>query len=298
MKDSFGKTDNLFIAFVFCAISYLLALSVSVITGYAFRYLQPLIMIFIADVAATLIITVISTIFKNASFYDPYWSLAPTVIAIYWLLKSEAQNVGIIRQIVVFFLVLLWSIRLTYNWIRQWQGLNHEDWRYANLRKKMGRLFWLTNLIGIELMPTILVFLGSLSLYPALSSGNNNFGLLDIIAVVITAGAIIIEALADQQLYKFKARNRTEQVMSTGLWAYSRHPNYFGEIIFWWGLYLFALASGFSFWWTIVGPISITILFIFLSIPLMEKRNLSRRPSYSKYKDSVSILIPWFPKKK
>ncbi|MGB5909948.1 MAG: DUF1295 domain-containing protein, partial [Promethearchaeia archaeon] len=176
-------------------------------------------------------------------------------------------------------------------------GLNHEDWRYANLRVEKGKFFWLVNLIGIQLMPTILVFLGCLSLYPAISIRNNSLNYIDIIAFSITLFAIIIETAADQQLYNFmKNREDPTKNINKGLWKYSRHPNYFGEILFWWGLYLFALATKISFWWMIIGPISITILFYILSIPLIEKRNLSRKPDYLQYKKTVSKLIPWFPK--
>ena len=85
--------------------------------------------------------------------------------------------------------------------------------------------------------------------------------------------------------------------MTTGLWAYSRHPNYFGEIMFWWGLFIFALAADSCYWWTIAGPLVITILFLFISIPMMDKRSLGRRPGYEEHMERVSALIPWFPKR-
>ena len=81
--------------------------------------------------------------------------------------------------------------------------------------------------------------------------------------------------------------------MSSGLWAYSRHPNYFGEVAFWWGLYLFALAADPGYWWTIVGPCAVTALFLTASIPLMDKRSLDRRPGYAARMESTSALIPW-----
>ena len=84
--------------------------------------------------------------------------------------------------------------------------------------------------------------------------------------------------------------------MTRGLWAYSRHPNYFGEIMFWWGIFFFGLAADFHYWWTIIGPVSVTLLFTVISIPLMEKRNLERRPDYAKVRESIPVLIPWFPK--
>jgi steroid 5-alpha reductase family enzyme len=84
--------------------------------------------------------------------------------------------------------------------------------------------------------------------------------------------------------------------MAKGLWAYSRHPNYFGEVMFWWGLFLFGLAADLGYWWTIIGPILITFLFAFISIPLMEKRSLERRPGYREITRIIPTFFPRFPK--
>ena len=163
----------------------------------------------------------------------------------------------------------------------------------------MGRKFWFINLTGLQLMPTILVYLGSISLYPVIVLRKNSFNYLDIVAIIITLGAILLETVADQQLYKFiKNRENSDQIINQGLWKYSRHPNYLGEILFWWGLFIFALASDFNFIWAIIGPIAITILFIFVSIPLIEKQKLEKRPEYANYKKQVSRLLLWFPKNK
>jgi len=292
------KSKSLTKAFALYALAYILALCVAILVVYALGERHPVLIAFIADIAATLVIYTFSRVFQNASFYDAYWSIAPLAIALYWVLGAVSEDVVLARQMVVVTLVFLWGLRLTYNWARQWQGLGHEDWRYADLREKSKRLFWLIDLCGIEMMPTMVVFLGCLSLYPALSTGTDSFGLLDGIAIVVTAGAIIIEAAADQQLRRFvKTKRQPGQIMATGLWAYSRHPNYFGEIMFWWGLFIFALAADSCYWWTIVGPLVITVLFLFISTPLMDRRSLDRRPGYEEHMKKVSALIPWFPKK-
>ncbi|MFX1589568.1 MAG: DUF1295 domain-containing protein [Promethearchaeota archaeon] len=248
--------------YIYCFISYVVAFFIAIIVGVIFRFLHPLLMVLIADLAATLVIFVISSILKNTSFYDPYWSVAPLVITLYYFIFPLTSNYGNIRSIIVSILVFIWSIRLTFNWLRQWEGLRHEDWRYVNYRQKLGRNFWVINLIGLQLMPTILVYLGSISLYPILSLEGELFGVLDILAIVVTIIAILFEAIADQQLYKFvQNRESPQEIITKGLWAYSRHPNYFGEILFWWGLFLFGLSADMSFYWAIIGPISITILF-------------------------------------
>lgn len=292
------EKENLLKAFGLCLLAYIVALIAAMWVGFVLvDRLHPILMTFVADVAATLAIYVFSCVFKNASFYDPYWSVAPIAITVYWMVTPDSINVVTLRQAIVSGLVLIWGLRLTYNWARQWHGLSHEDWRYSDLRKQNPRFFWLTNLIGIELVPTTVVFLGCLSLYPALSSGFNPFGFFDVIGILITFSAILIETIADEQLQRFLKNEKTaRQTLSSGLWAHSRHPNYFGEISFWWGLYFFSLAADLSYWWTIIGPIGITLLFIFVSIPMMEK-HLSRRLGYAEYQQKVSKLIPWFSRK-
>jgi len=277
--------------------AYVLALFVAVAVGYVFRELHPIFIVITADIAATLVIYVFGRVFHNASFYDAYWSLAPLAIALFWMLGTSSDSVMTFRHVIVITLVFAWGLRLTYNWARQWQGLKHEDWRYQDLRKKAKGWFWLVDLIGIEIMPTVIVFLACLSLYPALSVGKNPFGTLDVIAIVLTAGAIVIETIADEQLRNFiRKKPRPGEIMAKGLWAYSRHPNYFGEVTFWWGLFIFALAANPGYWWTIIGPVAIAILFIVISIPLMEKRSLERRPGYEEHRKKVPALFPWFPK--
>jgi steroid 5-alpha reductase family enzyme len=143
-------------------------------------------------------------------------------------------------------------------------------------------------------MPTMMVFLGCLSVYPAVSTGTAQINTLDIIAFIITLGAIILETGADNQLHKFREdESNRDKVNNMGLFYYSRHPNYFGEICFWWGLFIFGLSADPSYWWTIIGPLSITLLFFFISIPIMEKHNTKKRSSYAEYMKSVSILVPW-----
>jgi len=283
-------------AFALIAFAYLLALLIAVGAGYILRGLPPLGMLLLADIAGTLVIYLFGRLFRNASFYDPYWSVAPLVIVLFWFLRGSSGGVPI-RQIVVVLLVYAWGLRLTWHWARQWQGLKHEDWRYQDLRKQSPVWFWLVDLAGIEIMPTVLVFLGCLSLYPVMSVGKNPFGPLDILAVLLTGGAIIFETTADEQLWRF-VRNKPKpgEILTAGLWAYSRHPNYLGEVLFWWGLFIFALAADARFWWTVIGPAAVTILFVFISIPMMEKRSLSRRPGYAELTKKIPVFLPRLPK--
>jgi steroid 5-alpha reductase family enzyme len=297
MENSESLSRGIKKAFVLVAVAYLAALLAAIVIGYVFRDLNPVLMLFAADIAGTLVIFIFGRFFHNASFYDPYWSVQPLVIALFWIYGFAVGDAPGWRQIIVTTLVFAWGLRLTFNWIRGWEGLKDEDWRYRNFRNKSGKWFWLVELTGIELIPTIMVFLGCLALYPALAAGNHPFGVLDIIAIIITAGAIILETTADEQLKNFTRNNPGHgKIMAEGLWAYSRHPNYLGEVSFWWGLFFFALAADAGYWWTVAGPLAITLLFTIISVPMMDKRNMASRPDYKEHRKKVPALFPWFPR--
>jgi len=299
MNNPFLNTKSMFIAFLFMVLAYLDASIAAFLIGWATGDRNPLLITFTADIAATLTIYAWSRLFSNSSFYDPYWSLAPIAIAVFWV-ATAANTPSSCRPWIVIALVSLWGIRLTLNWARGWRGLKHEDWRYADMRAKYGpkKRFWIVELAGIELVPTVIVFLGCLSLYPVLANTTRTkIWWLDGIAVLVTAAAIFIESISDEQMTAFVKTKKPGEIMNRGFWKYSRHPNYFGEISFWWGLYLFGLAANPGYWWTIAGPIAITLLFLFISIPMMDKRSLERRPEYAEHMKQVSALVPWSSRK-
>ncbi len=287
------------LAFILVIFSYILAGGAAFGIGYALTDLMhPIWITLIADIGATIVIFIFSVIFNNVSFYDPYWSIQPLIIVVYWVFLPEAANANPIRQAIIIGVVSFYVIRLTLNWIRGWKGLKHEDWRYVKFRKEQPKLFWFIAFTGLEMMPTLIVFLSCLALYPALVLSDSSINALDIIGLVIAVGAILVEFVADEQMKIFLKMNEDKnEVMSLGLWKYSRHPNYFGEVSFWWGLFFFALAANLAWWWTVSGPIAMVILFIFISIPMLENKQLAKRPKYENYKSKVSMFIPWFPRK-
>ncbi len=292
-----GSSNGMVKATLWCAGACIAAMAAAFITWYLMRGQHPIIIAAAADLVATVVVFAFSVMVNNSSIYDPYWSVAPIPIVIYWGLAAQNPEVDVLRQGIVAFLVIAWGYRLTGNWYRHWKGLGHEDWRYVDFRKSTGKAYWLVSFLGIHQFPTVMVFLGCLSLYPAMAAGTSPFGHLDILAILVTGGAILIEATADRQLHMFTAEAGGQKlIMDRGLWRYSRHPNYFGEVAFWWGLFLFGLASGTFYWWTVIGPAAITLMFIFVSIPMMEKRMVERRPGYVERQKRVSALVPWPPK--
>lgn len=276
---------------VLCVAAYLLAALVAIGVLRALAGTHPVLAVAAADVAATVVVFAASVATGNSSVYDPYWSVAPPLVALAWASRGADRA----RRTLVILLVTAWAVRLTWNWLRGWQGLGHEDWRYLDLRRKSGRAYWLVSFTGIHLFPTLIVLLGCLSLWPALATGRRPLGALDVVAAAVTAAAIAIEATADEQLRRFRrAAPPPGATLATGLWAYSRHPNYFGETLFWWGLFLFALAADPGAWWTVVGPLTVTLMFLFVSIPMIDERMTARRPDYAAHKRRVSGLVPWF----
>lgn len=283
-------------AFLRILLAYIAASAATVLVGLALRGQNPLVIAAAADFAATVAVFAFSVAYNNSTFYDAYWSVAPVPIAVYWFLLPAAGQAVPIRQAMVLTLVTLWAVRLTYNWARGWEGLHHEDWRYRMIREKTGKAYWPASFFGIHLFPTVQVFLGCLALYASLTMGVRPLNWIDGLAFMVTLGAIAIETVADEQLLAFAKTKKPGEIISTGLWAYSRHPNYFGEMGFWWGLWLFALAADPAYAWTVVGPLAITVMFTFASVPMLDKRSLERRAAYGEHMRRISAIVPWPPK--
>jgi steroid 5-alpha reductase family enzyme len=280
-------------ALVTVGLAYGAGLAVALATGWVLRGHGPIEVAALADVAATLVVFGFSVRHDNSSLYDPYWSLAPLPIVLFW--ASGAPAGPELRGGLVVALVAVWGVRLTANWVARWRGLGDEDFRYAEIRARTGRLYWPASLLGIHLLPTVWVFLGLLPTWPALAGAGRPPVTLDVLATAVTAAGITLEAVADLQLRRFlRSRQDPSAVLDTGLWRLSRHPNYLGEITFWWGLWLFGLAAD-PRWaaWTIVGPVSITLLFVLVSIPWMDRRMLSRHPGCAEWMRATPALLPW-----
>lgn len=271
-------------------IVYIMALLAGYATTLYFDDWSPLWKAAIGDVAATIVVFLFSHVTRNASLYDPFWSVVPMWLVAYWLFEFGISHLHFADWIMIFLLVA-WGSRLTLNWWTGWPGMHHQDWRYVDLKKQNGNLYWLVNLTGIHLFPTVLVFMGCLPMYAIIEGGSPQFSLgIMSIAIIITAGAIILEGVADWQR-RTRFRQPEGAVYRSGLWSVSRHPNYLGEILFWVGLFVAALAHGTENYWTGIGALSMIILFVFISIPMMEKRQLIK-DGYRQYQDEVAVLIP------
>ena len=272
---------------------YLVALAVALAAGWALRGQHPILVAAAADLAATVVVFAGSVLAGNSSVYDPYWSVAPVPIAVYW--ATVGADGGTLRSAWVIAIVCVWAARLTANQLTRWQGLAHEDFRYVELRARSGGAYWALSFVGIHLMPTIWVFLGLLPVYVALTGSSQRWSAIDVIACAVAGGAVVLEATADRQLRRFQRSHRDEQaVLSSGVWSWSRHPNYLGEILFWWGLWLSgaAAAPGWALP-TAIGPIAITLLFLFVSVPWMDRHMAARHPEFARRLRDTPALVPW-----
>jgi steroid 5-alpha reductase family enzyme len=251
----------------------------------------------IADLLATLVVFGFSRAYRNSSFYDAYWSVVPPLLLLYWWIET-VPYVDALRCTLVAVVVVLWAIRLTFNWIRGFPGLQHEDWRYPMFRERAGRWEFLADLVAIHLIPTVQVFVGMLPVYVAVTRPGTGLPWLAWLAAFIGVAAVVLEFVADQQMYDFAKTRKPGQAMDRGLWSWSRHPNYFGEFSFWFALALFGVAAApADAWWLFVGAALMLALFLFASIPMMEERSVARRPEYQQVVDRVSRFVPWPPRK-
>ena len=248
--------------------------------------------ILIWHVSATLIIFLFSNVHKNSSIYDPFWHVAPILIVFYIAKQSSLPTLELNLVLGAF---LFWALRLTYNWYLNWNNLDHEDFRYIDLKNNNKFMAFINDLFGIHLIPTIIVNVSLYPIYVALTAESlNELVYVGFIVIII---AVVIQYISDDQMRKFrKDESNLGKTMKYGLWKYSRHPNYLGEVSFWFGIYVFALASGLTTIWLLACPIVMLALFVFISCPMMDNRSLKRRSDYKEYMDKTPQLFMWFVK--
>jgi len=286
-------------AFLRVTLAYGVALAAALGAAMLATPRHPIALVLLADLVATVVVFGFSRAFSNSSFYDPYWSVAPPLIAVSFVLAAPAEMAVALRQALVLVLVFVWALRLTHNWARGWGGLRHEDWRYTDMRRWSGAFYWPVSFLAIHLFPTLVVFLGCLPLWPALATGSRPFGALDVIATLAAAAGIALEHVADDALRRFRqSRPPPGALLDSGLWAWSRHPNYLGEILFWWGLALFGFAAAGPLWWIPLGALVISAMFLAASLPLIETRMAERRgAAWTSYCARVPRLLPRPPRR-
>lgn len=271
-------------SFIAVALVYIFAAAVG-IAVYRVLALDWWLSLLIADVVATVATFAFSLVFKNASVYDPYWSVQPPIILIAFAVGRELTALGVLLIVAVSY----WAIRLTANWAYTFADLNHQDWRYTMLGEKTGAFYPIINFVGIHMVPTLVVYGCILPAVYAVREGlDANFA--SVLFVCLSLGAATLQCIADIEMHKFR-KNRSGAFIRRGLWKYSRHPNYLGEILMWWGIGLSVVCAAPHAWWLLSGAIANTVLFLAVSIPMADGRQ-SRKEGFSEYKKQTRMLLP------
>jgi steroid 5-alpha reductase family enzyme len=241
----------------------------------------------------------IAQIKKDNSIADIAWGLGFIIIALFTLIKT---NLYLPIQLITTTLIIIWGLRLSLHvLIRNWG--KKEDQRYQNMRISWGNHSHLYAYAQIFILQGIILLVISLPIILINSNSHNCKSSFNICFFLIIMGiclwiiGFIFESIGDKQLYTFlKDPANKGKIMKYGLWKYTRHPNYFGEIIMWWGIFIIALSNNFGFS-AIISPLLITYLLNYISgVPLAEKP-LEHISEYQAYKKKTNTLIPWFPKK-
>lgn len=232
---------------------------------------------------------------KDMSIADVAWGLGFYMLALFLLIASPERTV---IQIVMTAQVTVWGLRLAYHIDRRKRG-KPEDWRYAAWRKQWGRWHAARSYFQIFMLQGLLLLIIAAPLFVAAYPSDNPpaFGFVQYIGLLIWGAGFCIEVAADRQLKTFLlGRHKKDAIMTSGIWAYSRHPNYFGEMAQWWGLWVMVIGLPY-FWFGISGPLLITFLLLFVSgVPLLE-RKYKHNKAYQQYAKQTSMLLP-LPKRK
>ena len=254
--------------------------------------------IFLAEAAftatATFVIYIVTCFVPDTSLYDPYWSVAPPVMLIIAMIKYNYWSANAVILLSAF---LIWSIRLTGNWVITYKGLLHEDWRYKMYRDKCTPFgFAVINFIGLQFVPTIVVYAGLIGAFHLIET--DGFSLAVIPGITVMILGVSLEFVSDRAIHGFlKENNGQNKTCDVAIWHYSRHPNYLGEMTFWTGVFISFACVLPNIWYFGTGFLLIILLFLTVSIPMMEKHNMERRADYEEYKARTSVLIP-LPNKK
>jgi steroid 5-alpha reductase family enzyme len=237
----------------------------------------------------------VSLFLKNSSIVDIFWGTGFVIVT--WLIFFLTPDGFLPRKILTILLVTIWGLRLSIHiLLRNWG--KPEDFRYQKWRQESGSIWWLKSFFQVFLLQGFLMWIISTPIIAAEISPVSPLGFLDFLAIIVWGVGFFFETAGDYQLKNFKSNPANKgKVLDTGVWRYSRHPNYFGDAFQWWGFYLLALSTG--AWWTVFSPIIMTLLLLKVSgVALLEKSLKETKPQYREYMEATSAFVPWFPRQK
>ncbi len=236
----------------------------------------------------------VSVRLRDASIIDAFWSLGFVIIA--WVAYFQGEG-GTAPQRVLLALVTLWGVRLAV--YIAWRNHGHdEDRRYQAMRAARGPAFWWQSLFRVFYLQGALMLFIAAPLVVGLGASRTGWQWTDFVGLGLWLIGFVLEAVGDAQLARFKRRSDTSgKVLDQGLWRYTRHPNYFGAAVLWWGYFAFALATPWGIW-TLPAPVLMLVLLLRVSgVALLEKDIAERRPAYRDYIERTNAFVPWFPRR-
>jgi steroid 5-alpha reductase family enzyme len=234
----------------------------------------------------------LSLALRNVGIVDVFWGIAIAGAGGTWLLlQADAGPRGALALL----LAILWATRLALHILWRSRG-KPEDRRYRVIRARNEPNFAFKSLYLVFALQAVLAWLVAMPLLGTTLSGARPLGLVDLMGVLLWFAGFLLQATADLQLARFQHRPDADRaVMNRGVWRYSRHPNYFGEFLMWWGIWVIAAAGG--AWWTVFGPLLISFFLLKVSgVALTEKDIASRRPEYQDYIRRTSAFVPLPPR--
>lgn len=241
-----------------------------------------------------LLFFLIGTLQKNNSIVDIGWG--PGFVIVIWYSSWRDSSV-VPGQVIQTLFVTIWGLRLFYHIIKRNIGRD-EDFRYIAFRRAWGKWVVPRAFLQIYMLQGFLLYLISLSFIYTAKQGIEATPLLLVPGILIWLIGFFFEAVGDYQLQLFLSNQDNKgKLMTSGVWSLTRHPNYFGEAAMWWGIYLIAVVSGAPIW-TILSPVVITLLLLYVSgVPLLEN-SMKRKPGFKEYAHRTNKFFPWFPRKK
>jgi steroid 5-alpha reductase family enzyme len=231
---------------------------------------------------------------SDASIVDIFWGSGFVIVALVYFVLTDGY-VG--RKWLTLALVSIWGLRLTWHLARRNLG-QEEDYRYQAWRRQYGAKWWWWSFFQVFLLQGVILWIVSMPLLAAQSASQpDSFTVLDGLALMVWLVGFFFEAVGDYQLTRFKSDPANEgTVLNTGLWRYTRHPNYFGDAVQWWAFFFLALSTG--AWWTVISPVLMTFLLMRVSgVAMLERSLKKRKPAYQDYIERTSAFFPLPPKK-
>jgi steroid 5-alpha reductase family enzyme len=250
----------------------------------------------LATAGAFVLLWLASLALRDASIVDIFWGAGFALIACVAAWISDGAPA---RRLLVAALVTLWGLRLAHHLFRRNWG-HGEDFRYQRMRAHHGSRFWLVSLYTVFGLQAALMWVVSLPVQFAVAAPEpSHLTGLDLLGTLIFALGLAFETVGDRQLARFRADPENKgRVLDTGLWAWTRHPNYFGDAVVWWGLFTIALATPWGFL-GVIGPALMNFLLVRVSgVALLEKSLGKTKPQYRDYVERTSAFLPWPPKQR